>query len=384
MRTTGIINVGILGGGQLGRMLIESGLRYPIAFHVLDPDPQAPCAGLSRFTCASFLDADVVFEWGKTLDVVTIEIEHVNGEGLQRLADAGVKVHPRPDLIAQIQDKGLQKDLYRRLDIPTASYQLIQNVDEIHQHRDRFPLVQKSRKNGYDGRGVYMLRTDTDIVGALHGPSVLETAIDIAAELAVIGARNAQGETALFPPCQQFFDPQAHLLSRLECPAQLPGGVLTQANTITQKLLTQLDIVGLLAVEFFIDCNGKLWVNEMAPRPHNSGHHTIEACATSQYDQHLRAILGWPLGPTDLRSPCVMFNVLGDASGTGPATLTGLEEVLKTPSAHLHLYGKSVSKPLRKMGHLTVEGSTLDLARKTAEHLAEIVRVGGYSFKEIQ
>ncbi|MFM7233174.1 MAG: 5-(carboxyamino)imidazole ribonucleotide synthase [Flavobacteriales bacterium] len=368
--------LGILGGGQLGRMFIQEAVNYDARIAILDPSHDAPCATLCHeFVCGSFQDFDTVVAFGKDKDVLTVEIEHVNVDALTVLEQQGVQVYPRPSFLRMVQDKGLQKEFYTAQNIPTAPYRLIENLGEIDAASQRFPFVLKSRTGGYDGKGVQIIRTADDLSNSFAGPCVAEEMIDFSKELSIIIARNQQGEMRTFPLVEMEFNPEANLVEFLFSPAQVSSSIEAQAQTIARTIVESSDFVGLLAIEIFLTKDGHLLVNEMAPRPHNSGHHTIEACTTSQYEQHLRAIASLPLGDTRLIEPAVMVNLLGEAGHDGPVKYQGLEEALALPGVHVHLYGKARTKPFRKMGHITVTAPDLTTAQQRAREVLRLVKV---------
>lgn len=371
-----MLRLGILGGGQLGRMLIQSAVNYSLYTKVLDPDAGAPCRSLcNEFVQGSFADESTVWQFGQTVDVVTIEIEHVNLPALVRLQEAGVTVFPQPRVIEIIQDKGRQKEFFRQQAIPTGEFLLCANRAAVGEYHGPFPVVQKLRQLGYDGRGVKILPDVAALANAFNEPSVLEEFIDFDYELAVIVARSRSGAVTTYPSVEMKFHPQAHLVEWLLAPARVPPPIDTQARDIAIAVAEALQIVGVLAVEMFVTKSGAVLVNEIAPRPHNSGHHTIEANLTSQYDQHLRAIFDWPLGDTATRSPAVMVNLLGEPGHTGKAIYQGLNKVLQTPGAYVHLYGKTDTKPHRKMGHLTVLDADPEKALQCALRLQKTLKV---------
>jgi len=360
------IRLGILGGGQLGKMLIQSAADWNITTKVLDPDPDAPCRSLAaEFVCGPLTDYVTVLNFGKNVDVITIEIENVNTEALQALVELGVKVFPPPALVALIQDKCQQKEFYREHQIPTADYILTKNREDVYRHAGFLPAMHKLGRAGYDGRGVQKIATVDDLPKAFDVPGVLEKMVDFEKELAVIVARNPDGETEVFPVVELVFDPVYNLVDYLFAPANIPAEVAREAYRIAQLVVEKMDFVGLLAVEMFLTKEGHVLVNEVAPRPHNSGHHTIEANVTSQYQQLLRAILNLPLGSTAALSPAAMVNLLGEAGHSGPAVYEGLELVLALEGAYIHLYGKAMTKPFRKMGHVTLVDQ--QLARLTGK-----------------
>ena len=368
--------LGILGGGQLGRMLIQEAVNFNIHISVLDPSVNAPCADLANnFVVGNFNDYQTVLDFGKTVDVLTIEIEHVNIEALEELERLGKKVFPRPQALRTIQDKGLQKQFYKANDIPTAPFHLIDNSEDALLFKEKGPFMQKLRKGGYDGKGVTPLRTESEFNAAFNAPSVLEEFVPFVKELAVIVARNENGELATFPLVEMEFNPEANLVEFIFSPANVNIETENNAKNIATDIANKLEHVGLLAIELFLTEDGNLLVNEIAPRPHNSGHHTIEACFVSQYGMHLRAILNMPLGSTGLRTPAVMINLLGEKGFEGKARYENIEEVLHTEGAYIHLYGKEDTKPFRKMGHITVCNSNLEEAKDIARRFLKEVRV---------
>lgn len=370
------VRLGILGGGQLGRMLIQEALNLNLSISVLDPDKDAPCSEITKdFTVGNLNDFDTVYQFGKRMNLLTIEIENVNVDALEKLEMEGLKVYPKPAVLRMIKDKGLQKLFYQENAIPTADFYLIENKAEINAYAQHLPFMQKLRLGGYDGRGVTAIRTPDDLVNAFDAPSVLEKFINFEKEIAVIVARNASGEVALFPAVEMYFNPQVNLVEYLFTPAKISEAIAEKAAVIAKKIVEQTEFVGLLAVEFFVNKTGEVLVNEIAPRPHNSGHQSIEANITSQYEQHLRAILDLPLGSTQLTQAAVMLNLLGEPGYTGEALYEGLEACLQIEGAYIHLYGKKISKPFRKMGHVTVVNSNLDSAIQGAKEIQQTLKV---------
>lgn len=368
--------LGILGGGQLGRMLIQEAVNYDVRVAVLDPARDAPCASICyEFVQGSFQDYDSVIAFGKGKDVITVEIEHVSTDALEELEKSGIEVYPKPSFLRMVQDKGLQKEFYEAHHIPTAPFQLIESTTTLDTSMLRFPFVLKSRTGGYDGKGVQIIRSATDLDNTFDGPCVVEEMIEFSKELSIIIARNKQGETSFFPLVEMEFNAEANLVEFLFSPAHVEPAIEARAQSIAKTIADTSDFVGILAVELFLTLEGDLLVNEMAPRPHNSGHHTIEACVTSQYEQHLRSILSLPLGDTTLVQPAVMVNLLGAAGHEGPVHYKGLEEALRLPGVHVHLYGKSRTKPFRKMGHITVTNADLTIAKQYAREALRLVSV---------
>ena len=368
--------LGVLGGGQLGRMLIAPAINLDIKLSVLDPDAEAPCRHIAHhFMQGDFHDEETVVKFGESLDVVTVEIEHVSIAGLKQLEAKGVKVFPQSSVLETVQDKGLQKLFYQKHSLPTAPFHLVKNAAELHDHKAFLPFVQKLRKGGYDGRGVQVIKTETDLSKAFDAPSVLESFVDFEKEIAVIVARNEQGEIKTFPAVELNFNPDANLVELLFAPADISAEIEKKAAEIANQTIKAFGLVGILAVELFLLKNGEILVNEVAPRPHNSGHHSIEANVTSQYAQHLRAILGFPLGDTTLRQPAAMVNLLGAPGFTGPVQYEGLEEAMAIPGVYVHLYGKALTKPFRKMGHVTITASTAAEAREKAMVIKNLIQV---------
>ena len=368
--------LGVLGGGQLGRMLIQDAIDLDVKIHCLDPSADAPCSEISNgFTIGDFNDYQTVMDFGKDKDLLTIEIEHVNIQALKELEKKGVKVFPQSRIIELVQDKGAQKLFYQKLGIPTSDFVLVENADQLKKELGSDKKVQKLRRGGYDGRGVQVLDGKLGSDQIFDQPSVLEKLVDIEKELAVIVARNEQGDVVSYPVVDMEFNPEANLVEYLYSPAEISSDLEKEARDLAEKLITQLEMVGLLAVELFLNKDGELLVNEIAPRPHNSGHHTIEANFTSQYAQHLRAILGLPLGRTSVIKPAAMINLLGEAGFKGPVKYEGLEKVLNIPGVYVHLYGKSETKPFRKMGHVTLLGNTIGELKEKAKVIKETIKV---------
>lgn len=369
-------HLGMIGGGQLGRMFIQESTNFDVQVHVLDPDDNAPCKTLaSSFTRGSLTDYDAVLKFGADKDVITVEIENINIEALEVLEKQGKKVFPQPNVLRIIQDKGLQKEFYKQHKIPTADFFLIQNETEIQDYISSFPLMQKMRKGGYDGKGVQPLREVSDLSKAFSVPSILEKMIPFEKELSVIVARNEKGETAVYPTVECEFNPVANLVEFLFSPASVSEKVEEEARKIAIDVIEKLGMVGLLAVEFFLLKDGSLLVNEIAPRPHNSGHHTIECNVTSQFEQHMRSILNLPLGSTRILQNGVMINLLGEEGYEGSAFYQGLEEVIAIEGVKVHLYGKEFTKSFRKMGHITVGNPSLDEAKLIARKVQSMIKI---------
>lgn len=367
--------IGILGGGQLGRMLIQAGLDLNLNFSVLDPDAQAPCKDIANFTHGKLTDFDVVMKFGSTCDLITIEIENVNTKALKELQRQGKRVYPQPEVIELIQDKRSQKEFYRQHNIPTADFILTENKAEIAKNKHFLPAVNKLGKEGYDGRGVQILRSENDLEKAFDAPGFLEKLVPFEKEISVIIARNEKGETKAFPPVEMAFHPEQNLVEFLFSPAEISKEVEIRATDIAKQVIESLNMVGLLAVEMFVLKDGSVLVNEVAPRPHNSGHQTIEGNITSQYHQHLYSILNLPLGDTSIKIPSAMVNLLGEPNYTGAAKCKGIESVLALGGVNVHLYGKAITKPFRKMGHVTIVDEDTKRLREKAKFVKDTLKI---------
>jgi 5-(carboxyamino)imidazole ribonucleotide synthase len=372
--------LGIIGGGQLGRMLIQSAINYNQDIHILDPDPSAPCKDIAqRFQVGSLKDFDTVYAFGQSCDVVTVEIEAVNTDALQKLEAEGKKVFPQPNILKLIQDKREQKQFYVANGIPTADFILTENKADVIAKKSFLPAVNKLGKEGYDGRGVQILRTEADLDQAFDSPGLLEKLIDFDKEIAVTVARNENGDLVAYPAVECAFHPTANLVEFLFAPAEISAEVEAKAQEIAKNVILKLDMVGILAVELFVTKSGEVLVNEIAPRPHNSGHHTIEANFTSQFEQHLRAVMNWPLGNPDLRCPAAMINLLGEDGFSGPAIVEGKEEALAEKGVYIHLYGKKLTKPFRKMGHVTILDENIEVLKARAQRIKELIKIKSIS-----
>ena len=347
--------VGILGGGQLGRMLLQAAANYPVETYVLENDDACPAAHLCRhFVKGSIRDYDTVYQFGKNLNSITIEIENVNIEALEQLQSEGVKVYPRPSVLRIIQNKVFQKKFYEEFGIPTSPFAVLESKSEISNWLHLLPGVQKLATGGYDGRGVQIIEDHTAAEAGFDEASVLEKKVKIKKEIAQIVAVDQQGKSALYPPVEMVFDKDLNLLDYQLCPANITKEVLWKVEAIALSVVRNLHSPGIFAVELFVDDKDDVYVNETAPRVHNSGHHTIEAHYSSQFDMLWRIILGYPLGNTNFILPSIMVNVIGSNGHSGNAKYEGLEEVLQIDNAFVHLYGKLQTKPGRKMGHVTV------------------------------
>lgn len=364
------LQIGILGGGQLGKMLLQSAADWGLNIQVIDPDGQAPCKSICpAFSTGQLTDYDAVYNFGKHCDLITIEIENVNTEALRALQQEGVKVYPQPEVIEVIKNKRTQKQFYKKHGIPTADFMLVENALEVSEQADFLPAVHKLGVAGYDGRGVQVLKTAADLPKAFDQPGLLEKFIDFEKEISVIVARNESGIVKAFPAVELVFHPEANVVEYLFSPADIEEVTELAAQKTAVDVIEKLGMVGLLAVEMFITKAGEILVNEVAPRPHNSGHQTIEANITSQYEQHLRAILNLPPGNTDNVMPSAMVNLLGEDGHEGMVHYEGLGYVMSIKGAHVHLYGKQHTKPFRKMGHVTLTGEDKELLKKVARRV---------------
>jgi 5-(carboxyamino)imidazole ribonucleotide synthase len=368
--------LGVLGGGQLGRMLIQETINYDVQIHCLDPDAEAPCKDVAHsLTIGSLNDFETVYKFGQDKDVITVEIENVSIEALEKLEAEGKKVFPQPAVLKIIRDKGLQKQFYADHNIPTPAFYLVNNKEEINNYISEFPFMQKMRTGGYDGKGVTPLRNEKDLETAFEVPSVLEKFVDFEKELSVIVARNENGETKVYPTVECEFSPEANLVEFLFSPADVTLAIEKAAEELAISIIDKLGMVGILAVELFLTKDGQLLVNEIAPRPHNSGHHTIECNVTSQFEQHMRSVLNLPLGDTRIIQPGVMINLLGEKGFQGSVIYQGLETAIAIPGVKPHIYGKAETKSFRKMGHITIVAPTLEEAKTNGRIVKELVKV---------
>ena len=368
--------LGVLGGGQLGRMMIQSAIDFNLDVAVLDPDVNAPCKSIAfEFHSGSITDFDQVYQFGKNCDVITIEIENVNTEALIKLVSEGRKVYPQPDIIQMIQDKRKQKQFYQDNNIPTAPFILVENVQDVEKMKGFLPAVQKLGRAGYDGRGVQKLYSELDLTDAFDAPGLLEKLIDFEKELSVIVARNEKGDIEVYPVVELVFHPEYNLVEYLFSPAEISDDIEKKAKDVSVRLIEKLGMTGLLAVELFLTKEGEILVNEIAPRTHNSGHHTIESNYTSQFEQHIRSVLNLPLGSTQMKLPSAMVNLLGEEGYTGDARYEGITEVLAIPGVHVHLYGKKITKPFRKMGHVTIIDTDKQKLKEKAKFVKDKLKV---------
>ncbi|PIB36719.1 5-(carboxyamino)imidazole ribonucleotide synthase [Reichenbachiella sp. 5M10] len=370
------ISIGVLGGGQLGRMMIQSAMDLNLEISCIDPDPNAPCKNLaSHFVNGDITNYDEVLAFGDPCDVITVEIENVNVEALEELERRGKKVFPQPSVLRTIKDKGLQKQFYLDHDIPTSEFVFIHQKEDLQDYTDMLPAANKLRTDGYDGRGVQIIKTAEQLDKGFEAPSILEKFVDYQKEISVIVARNENGDMTTFPVVELEYHPEQNLVEFLFSPSEIDLDIRNRARELAETVISKFDMVGLLAVEMFVTKDGNLMVNECAPRTHNSGHHTIEGNITSQFEQHIRAILNLPLGDTDTKGSAVMINLLGHPDHTGLAKYEGIDQAMGIKGMHVHLYGKKHTKPYRKMGHVTLVGKDLQTLKQTARKLKESIKI---------
>ncbi len=374
------LKIGILGGGQLGKMLSDPAHRLGLDIHFLDKDRSFPAgANNANFEIGDFTNYDDVIQFGEDKDIISVEIEKVNTAALETLAKAGKKVYPQAHLLNLIKDKGTQKQFYADNGFPSSDFKLYEGseaiIDKVEQGEISFPFVQKARTDGYDGKGVAIIQGSEDFSKLMDVPCLVEECVDIEMELSVIVARNPSGEIKSFPVVEMVFHPTANLVEFLCSPARISEDVEKKCTVLAEHLAEKMSIVGLLAVELFLAKDGRILVNEVAPRPHNSGHQTIEGNVTSQYEQHLRTLLDLPLGDTKNRHASVMLNILGEEGHTGIARYEGFEDLLSVSMVYPHLYGKLMTKPFRKMGHITILGDSLEETIEKANSIKEKLKV---------
>ncbi|WP_271856214.1 5-(carboxyamino)imidazole ribonucleotide synthase [Patiriisocius marinus] len=372
--------LGILGGGQLGKMMLYETRKFDITTHVIDPSAEAP----SRISCDYFeqgdlMDFDTVYNFGKNVDVLTFEIEGVNIEALAKLESEGKKVYPSSETLKNIQDKGVQKNFYKHHKIPTAPFLVFKTKDDLTEAIVRkeltLPFVWKSCTGGYDGNGVSVIRTEEDIIPLAEGSCIAEKLIPFKNELAVIVVRNPSGDVKTYPVVEMEFHPEANQVEYVICPARIDDKVAKNARDIAVKVSEAFKHVGLLAVEMFQTEDDEIIVNEVAPRPHNSGHYSIEGSYTNQFEQQIRAILDLPLGNTDSKVGGIMVNLVGAEGHTGEVVYKNIEKIMAMDGVTPHIYGKKQTRPFRKMGHVTIVNEDIDKAREIAEEVKNSIKV---------
>jgi 5-(carboxyamino)imidazole ribonucleotide synthase len=368
--------IGILGGGQLGRMLLQAAANYPVETFVMENDPACPSAHLCHhFTKGDISNFDDVYNFGKGLDAITIEIESVNEDALEKLEAEGVRVYPKPSALKIIKSKILQKQFYKENEIPSSEFVITQTKADLNQHINFLPAAHKLAMGGYDGRGVELLRTKDDLAKGFDAPAVLEKLVSIKKEIAVIIAVADNGENALYPSVDMVFDNRLNLLEYQVSPADIPEKVLWKVEAVALKVVKDLKSPGIFAVELFVDFDDNVFVNETAPRVHNSGHHTIEANFSSQFDMLWRVMLGYPLGSTEHILPAAIVNLLGEPGFSGEAVYQGLNEILQIENVFVHIYGKRETKPGRKMGHITILSKEKQELIHQANRIKQTVKV---------
>jgi 5-(carboxyamino)imidazole ribonucleotide synthase len=368
--------IGIIGGGQLARMMIYQSKKMGFEFHVLEDSRDCPAFSLADgFVLGSLQDAQAIRTLAEKVDVLTYDIEHINVEALLALEEEGFQVCPSPKLLKIIQNKFHQKQVYSEAQLPTAPYRLMREEDWRGLSPSQLPLVQKSCHGGYDGRGVKILRTSKDLEDRLPGESFVEDLVPFEKELGVMVARGQSGEVVVYPVVEMAFDPELNICDEIHSPAPITGAQAAQAQDLAKKAVEALEGVGIFGVELFLLPNGELMINEIAPRPHNSGHHTMEANDVCQFENHVRAVAGLPLGFPGKSKAAVMVNLLGE--GQGFMQLKNLDQALKTPGLSLHLYGKTLCRPGRKMGHYTLVGEDLSKVLLEKSRIKPLFKVVG-------
>ena len=372
--------IGILGGGQLGKMLLNTTRQWDINTHVLDPNNLAPARiGSNAFVQGDLMDYQTVIDFGKKVDILTIEIENVNAKALAYLEKKGVQVYPQAAVIEIIQNKCRQKEFYKKNSIPTAPFQLFGSKETLKDAIVRglisFPFVWKSESMGYDGYGVKIIRSNQDLETINGGGCMAEDLVNIEKEIGVIVCRSVRGETVNYPSVEMEFHPTSNQVEYVLSPARISKTIEKKAQEIARQVSIAYRHVGLLAVELFLTKEGEIWVNEVAPRPHNSGHYSIEASYTSQFEQHIRALLNLPLGSTENKVSGVMVNLVGAQNHQGLVHYKNMEHVLGIEGVYPHIYGKKETRPFRKMGHITIVNKNLETARKIAEQVKETIEV---------
>ena len=368
--------IGILGGGQLGRMLLQAAANYPVETFVMENDSNCPSAHLCHhFTKGNISNFEDVYNFGKGLDALTIEIEAVNVEALEKLENEGVRIYPKPAALKIIKNKILQKQFYKDHEIPSSEFIVTQNKTDLNQHSGFLPAAHKLAEGGYDGRGVELLKTKDDLERGFDEPAVLEKLVILKKEIAVIIAVNDKGENAVYPAVDMVFDNRLNLLEYQISPADIADKILWKVEAIALKVVKDLKSAGIFAVELFVDIDDNVFVNETAPRVHNSGHHTIEANYSSQFDMLWRVILGYPLGSTAHILPAAIVNLLGETGHTGVAFYEGLKEILELENVFVHIYGKKETRPGRKMGHITILSKEKQELIHQANRIKQTVKV---------
>ena len=370
------LKLGIIGGGQLGKIMSQKAKKMGFHVTILDPTFNCPAAQVSdKHIMGGFHDKDKLEQLVQETDVTTFELEHVETSILKELYDNGHNIHPSPYVIELIQNKYEQKKLLDQRGIPVPKYKNVESKKDLESFG--FPVIQKSKLEGYDGKGVMMLKTPKDLEHAIESESFIEELVDIDKELAVIVARNIEGEIKCYPVVEMLFDDRTNICDIVMAPAKISKEIEERSVKISIESIKVLDGVGIFGVELFLTKSGDILVNEIAPRPHNSGHYTVEACATSQFEQIIRAVTNLPLGSTKLISPAVMINILGEEGYEGEPFIDGIHAALEIPELSFHFYAKSYTKPFRKMGHVTVLDDDIDKALEKAMKAKNILKIKG-------
>lgn len=372
--------LGILGGGQLGKMMLYETRKYDIQTLVLDPSPEAP----SRISCDHFergdlMDYETVLQFGRKADVLTFEIEGINIEALKQLENEGIKTYPSAATLEKIQNKAVQKEFYQQHNLPTAAFKRFSNLEllrsDVKDNKLSFPFVWKSATGGYDGKGVSVIRTNADLDNLPDAECIAENLVPFKNELAVIVARNPSGDVRTYPVVEMEFHPTANQVEYVICPARIEDHVAEKARELAKNVSEAFEHVGLLAVEMFQTEDDEILINEVAPRPHNSGHYSIEASFTNQFEQQIRAILDLPLGKTDSKLGGIMVNLVGDENHEGEVQYKNIYKIMGMEGVTPHIYGKKITRPFRKMGHVTIVNKDLGEARKIAEEVKNSIQV---------
>jgi len=371
--------LGILGGGQLGKMLIIEANKLNISCRVMDPNKEAPCSKLvENFIIGDLLNYNDVYNFGKNVEILTIEIENVNTDALKKLEEEGVKVYPSSENIKTIQNKSVQKNFYLKNNLPSSFFKTYNNINDLiieaENKKIKYPFIWKSTRFGYDGKGVKVINNIEDLKTLPNIECIIEDKVLIKKELSVIVARNNKNQEVNFPTVEMEFNKE-NLVDKVICPAEISEDLNNKVIQLALETSRAFNHIGLLAIELFITDNDEILINEVAPRPHNSGHHTIECCLTSQFEQHLRAILNLNLGSTSMKIPGIMLNLVGEEKHFGEAIYNNIEEALKIAGASIHIYGKKDTKPNRKMGHITVVNRDLNKAKEFADRIRKSIKV---------
>lgn len=372
--------LGILGGGQLGKMLLSEARKFDIQTKVLDPSNEAPCKiSANEFVQGDLMDYETVYNFGKDVDLLTVEIENINIDALKQLEQEGLKVYPQPDVLKTIRNKGRQKQFYATNNIPTSPFTVYNSLTDLKEAINSkivsLPFVWKSAEFGYDGMGVKIVRNSEDVASLADVECIAETLVDFENELAVIVSRNSHGDIKTYPVVEMEFHPEANQVEYVICPARIPDDIANKAQETAKKVAKAYNHVGLLAVEMFQTKTDEILVNEVAPRPHNSGHYSIEASYTSQFEQHIRAILNLPLGSTESKAPGIMVNLVGSENHNGEVFYENIDKILNLKGVTPHIYGKKITHPFRKMGHVTIVNENIQTAREIAKEVKETINV---------